>query len=449
MPTFARPGLGRDCSRWAHSASATLGAMTALPQPVASATDPTVVPDWWRRPGLDAVEGRLVIAGRDAEALARMRGTPRFVYDLERVRENVLAMHTAARRAGLDYRLRFALKANREPEVLAVLRGMGAAGEPDALGIDACSPGEVELALASGWTAAEISYTGTNCSERDLDVICGAGVHLNLDAVSQVERVGRRAPGSTIGLRVNPMIGAGYNDHLTYAGERPTKLGITADRLDDALAAVRRHSLIVDTLHFHAGSGWLADGLSSFEAALAAVVELAGRIVKAGHPLREVNVGGGIGRIARQAERPVDLDAYAAVVARHLGPLGVVVGFEPGDLIVKDAAVLLAEVVTVEDRAGTRFVGLDAGWNVFCSWFIYRFAQEVVLCRAADAPRTEAVTVTGHINEAGDVFVEDYPLPPIREGDVLAMLNAGGYEQAMSMTHCLRPLAAADFLERG
>ena len=56
------------------------------------------------------------------------------------------------------------------------------------------------------------------------------------------------------------------------------------------------------------------------------------------------------------------------------------------------------------------------GWNVFCSWFIYRFAQEVVLCRAADAPRTEAVTVTGHINEAGDVFVEDYLLPPIREG---------------------------------
>jgi diaminopimelate decarboxylase len=423
--------------------------MSALPQPVAPAADPTVVSDWWRRPGLDAADGRLIIAGRDAEALARTRGTPRFIYDLERVRENVRAMHAAARGVGLDYRLRFALKANREPEVLAVLRRMGAAGEPDAVGIDACSPGEVELALSSGWAATEISYTGTNVSERDLDVVLGAGVHLNLDAVSQIERVGRRAPGSTIGLRVNPMIGAGYNDRLTYAGVRPTKLGITADRLDDALGAVRRHDLIVDTLHFHAGSGWLADGLLSFEAALAVVIELAGRLVEAGQPLREVNVGGGIGRIARQAERPVDLDAYAALVARHVGSLGLVVGFEPGDLIVKDAAILLAEVVTVEDRAGIRFVGLDAGWNVFCTWFIYRFAQELVLCRAADAPRTDVVTVTGHINEAGDIFVEDYPLPPIREGDVVALLNAGGYEQAMSMTHCLRPLAAADFLERG
>ena len=95
-----------------------------------------------------------------------------------------------------------------------------------------------------------------------------------------------------------------------------------------------------------------------------------------------------------------------------------------------------------------RFVGIDAGWNVFCSWFIYRFAQELVLCRAADAPRTEIVTVAGHINEAGDVFVEDYPLPPVREGDIVALLNAGGYEQAMAMTHCLRPLAPADYLER-
>ena len=299
------------------SASATLGAMTALPQPVASTADPTVVPDWWRRPGLDAVEGRLVIAGRDAEALARMRGTPRFVYDLERVRENVLAMHSC--RATCGARLPASLRAQGQPRTGGPGRAPrdGAAGEPDALGIDACSPGEVELALASGWTAAEISYTGTNCSERDLDVICGAGVHLNLDAVSQVERVGRRAPGSTIGLRVNPMIGAGYNDHLTYAGERPTKLGITADRLDDALAAVRRHGLVVDTLHFHAGSGWLADGLSSFEAALAAVVELAGRIVRGRPP-----ASGGQRRRRHRSHRPPGRTPRGPRRLRWLSSLG-------------------------------------------------------------------------------------------------------------------------------
>jgi diaminopimelate decarboxylase len=59
------------------------------------------------------------------------------------------------------------------------------------------------------------------------------------------------------------------------------------------------------------------------------------------------------------------------------------------------------------------------------------------------------VTVAGHINEAGDVFAEDYPMPAVLEGDMVALLNAGGYLQAMSSTHCLRPLAGAVFLRRG
>ena len=66
---------------------------------------------------------------------------------------------------------------------------------------------------------------------------------------------------------------------------------------------------------------------------------------------------------------------------------------EPGDQLAKDAAILLGEVVTVERRRGVTFVGLDLGWNVNCSYFIYRFAQEFVVCRAADAPRTQIVTV--------------------------------------------------------
>jgi diaminopimelate decarboxylase len=403
---------------------------------------------WWERPGLASVGGRLQIADHDAEELARGHGTPLFVYDLERVRENASALHAAFVGAELPYRLRFALKANREPEVLAALRRLGGPEEPRSVGIDACSPGEVTYALAQGWRADEISFTGTNVSERDLDVLLPAGVHLNLDAISQLERVGRRAPGATVGLRVNPAAGAGYHDGLAYSGDRPTKFGIYADRLDEAVTVAGRHGLTIDTLHFHAGSGWLGDGLPAFEAALASATALARRLQALGCPLVEVNVGGGLGRPAREDERPIDLDEYASVLRRHLGPLGVRVGLEPGDHLVKDTAILLGEVVTVEEHGGTTFVGLDLGWNVLCGYFIYRFAQEVVACRAADAPRTERVTVAGHINEASDVFAEDYPMAPVREGDIVAMLNAGGYEQAMSTTHCLRPTAAALFLER-
>ncbi len=177
-------------------------------------------------------------------------------------------------------------------------------------------------------------------------------------------------------------------------------------------------------------------------------VEAVLRIRAAGHPVTEVNVGGGLGAPARQEERAVDLDVYAAVLAHHLGPLGVTIACEPGDLVTKDGAILVAEVVTVEERRGVTFVGLDIGWNVNCSYFIYRFAQEIVVCRAAGANRTELVTVAGHINEAGDVFAEDYPMAPVEEGDMVAVLNAGGYLQAMSSTHCLRPMGSAVFLDR-
>ncbi len=83
-----------------------------------------------------------------------------------------------------------------------------------------------------------------------------------------------------------------------------------------------------------------------------------------------------------------------------------------------------------------------------CAYFIYGFAQEIVPCRDPAAARTERVTVAGHINEASDVFAEDYLMAPVAEGDVVALLNAGGYHQAMSSTHCLRPTGTALFLER-
>jgi diaminopimelate decarboxylase len=74
--------------------------------------------------------------------------------------------------------------------------------------MDVCSPGEVDWALVNGWTPGEISYTGTNVTDRDLDRILAAGVHVNVDLLSQLERYGRRAPGTSVGVRVNPGIGA-------------------------------------------------------------------------------------------------------------------------------------------------------------------------------------------------------------------------------------------------
>jgi diaminopimelate decarboxylase len=55
------------------------------------------------------------------------------------------------------------------------------------------------------------------------------------------------------------------------------------------------------------------------------------------------------------------------------------------------------------------------------------------------------VTIAGNINEALDVWAADVALRPVKSGDYLAFLNAGGYGAAMSSNHCLRG-AFAEYL---
>lgn len=392
---------------------------------------PPVARPWWAREGLEPRGGRLSFAGREVEELAREHGTPLYVYDPGRAAANLGRLRAALERAGVRHRVIFALKSNRHPAILSRLRAL------QWVGIDACSPNEVSLALGSGWKAEEISYTGTNLSDRDLDRILPYPLDLNLDSLSAVRRVGGRAPGRPIGLRLNPGVGAGYTAQLTYAGDKPTKFGIYPERLDEALALARQHRLRVRGLHFHIGSGWLRDGIDPFLEAVRRVGDLARRI----DGIEYVNVGGGIGVPLKESERAVDLDAYAGGLARHFGPLGVTVVCEPGDFVVMDAGILLVQVTTVEEKGGVTFVGVDCGFNAFCLPVLYHFPHEVVLCRAAGEPAALTCTVAGHINEAGDLFAEGIRLPEVREGDILALLNAGGYGAAMASNHCSRPHA--------
>ncbi|MGQ0668977.1 MAG: diaminopimelate decarboxylase family protein, partial [Actinomycetota bacterium] len=259
---------------------------------------------WWQRPGLEARDGRLLVAGWDAEALAREHGTPLYVFDLRRIEESARALQGALEHASLTHRVRLALKAQREPEVLAFVRALGAPGTAESVGIDASSPGEVLHALDHGWLPEEISFTGTNVSERDLDVLLAHPIHINVDLISQLDRLGRRAPGRTVGIRVNPRAGAawGGGGESLYSGERPNKFGIYEERLDEAMTIARRHELTIDAVHFHVGDGFLDDGLPHFERAVENASKMARHLIDTGCPIAEVNAGGGLGVPQRQGD---------------------------------------------------------------------------------------------------------------------------------------------------
>jgi diaminopimelate decarboxylase len=398
----------------------------------------------WEHDGVRVADGRLTVAGRDTEALAREHGTPLYVFDVTSVADQARALRDALARAGLQPRVRLALKAQRAPEVLAALRALAPPGAPDAVGVDVCSPGELLHALDNGFTPAEISYTGTNLSERDLDVIVPTGAHVNVDLLTQLERYGRRCPGRPVGLRLNPRAGVmrGHAESL-YSGSRPTKFGIYEEDLDEAVATARRHGLAVDTVHVHLANGILDDELPAYDDALAPVARMTERLLDAGCPLVEVNAGGGLGTPLLPGERPLDLDAWAGVLAKRFGRFGLQIGVEPGEFLANLSGVLLAEVVTVEERLGATFVGLDVGWNVMNDPFIYGRAVDVVVAARAAAPRDRVATVTGHINEGDDIFGRDLPLTDVREGEIVALPSIGGYCPGMWTDHCMRPRAGS------
>ena len=193
------------------------------------------------------------------------------------------------------------------------------------VGIDVCSPGEL-VGAEHGWESSEISYTGTNLSDRDLARVLPTGCHLNVDLLSQLDRVGRAAPGSRVGIRVNPCAGATLHggNESAYAGAKPTKFGIYHERLQDAVEIAARFRLTIDTVHVHSGYLYFDDSLDVVDEVMRRVAAATSSLLEAGCPVREVNTGGGLGVPFRPADDPLDLAAWAGILATHFGPLGVV-----------------------------------------------------------------------------------------------------------------------------
>ena len=384
---------------------------------------------WWQREGLAFGDEGLLLDGQSLEAIARAERRPVFVYSARRVEHNLARLSAALRSRDLAFRVLFAMKANRHASLLTHLRGQGA-------GIDVCSPEELLLARRNGFDEPDISYTSTVPSDADLAVLARhPGVWLNCDSIASIRRVGEVCPGRTIGLRVNTSLGIGYRSNalLQYTGARPTKFGIYRSQFAEAMDTARRYGMAVRGIHLHSGCGYLTPQLPLLDGIFDAAEWFIGQVPEIAH----VNIGGGLGIPLVEDDDPLDLAAWSTIVQRHFGGRPFQVWVEPGDYLVKDAGVLVLQVVAVEEKEGVRFVFVDGGFNLHIEPAFYKLPLHAVPCRPR-AGRDDVVTIAGNINEALDIFATDVALPPVVEGDYLAFLNAGGYGASMSSNHCLR-----------
>jgi diaminopimelate decarboxylase len=406
--------------------------------------------NWWETAFVSVRDNRLLLAGRDATALAERYGTPLYVYGKDRIFERYDRLEASlARHSGLEARICYAMKANAHRGILRLLQRRGA-------WIDAVSPREVETALKAGFPPERILFTGTSVSRTDLrSVFAVEGLTVNIDAAEQLDlmaEVKRDLPSRPIrvSVRWNPGIGRGFNARVITAGRRssdgtPIKFGVESRKVPGVFARARKMGFRPVGLHQHLGSGWVREDAPMVRAAVDRMVRKAREIEKAGFPLEFLDFGGGFGPRYLKNRAVFPVEDHIAHIARSVAGAGLGVkalAIEPGKYLVGDAGVLLLGVEYVKESYGNIFACVDGGtFNTVPRPAIYLQAHhEIVNAGRVDGPHKARITVAGNICETGDVFGRERPMPMPRSGDVLAVLCAGAYCRSMASNFNLREI---------
>lgn len=272
---------------------------------------------------------------------------PCLIVDTDIVREN----YHAYAHAMPDTRIYYAVKANPAPQILSLLAELGSS-------FDCASVQEIEMALAAGATPDRVSFGNTIKKECDIARAFALGVRMYaVDAVAEVEKVARAAPGARVFCRIL-CDGEGAEWPLSR------KFGCATVMAPSVLTHARDLGLDPYGVSFHVGSQ--QTNLVAWDKALAEAAWVFEAMQKEGVRLGMVNLGGGFP--TRYLRDVPAADAYGqaikAALLKHFGNALPATIIEPGRGMVGNAGTIRAEVVLVskkEDDEDLRWVFLDIG----------------------------------------------------------------------------------------
>lgn len=379
--------------------------------------------------------------------LAQTHGTPLWVYDAATVRARIAELRA------FDT-IRFAQKANSNLHLLRLMREEGVV-------VDAVSLGEIERALAAGFTvgsgsASGIVFTADVIDRATLARVSAEGIPVNAGSVDMLHQLGSASPGHRVWLRINPGFGHGHSNKTNTGGEH-SKHGIWHADLPLALAAIRQHGLQLVGLHMHIGSGV---DYSHLQTVCDAMVDLAARVDL---PIQAISAGGGLSIPYRDGDSRIDTAHYHALWQAARRRIEAARGhaihleIEPGRYLVAEAGVLLAEVRATKTMGSRFFVLVDAGFNELARPAMYGAHHEITVLAADGVARPSLPTVVaGPLCESGDVFTQaeggvvlSRELPRAEVGDLLVFHDAGAYGASMSSNYNSRPLTAEVLVDGG
>ncbi|MEM9756490.1 MAG: diaminopimelate decarboxylase, partial [Pseudomonadota bacterium] len=332
----------------------------------------------------------------------------------------------------------YAMKANSNQAVIATLGRLGA-------GMDVVSGGEYARARAAGVPGDRIVFSGVGKTRAEMEQVLAGGIR-QVNVESEPEMVRLSAVASAMGVtvpitvRVNPDVDARTHEKIA-TGKAENKFGIPISRAEAVYAqAAALPGLEVIGVDVHIGSQ-LTD-LAPFEAAYLKVAELTRQLRAAGHDIRRLDLGGGLGiPYSRGNDAPPLPSDYGDLIKRTVGDLDVEVEIEPGRLIAGNAGVLVAEVIYLKSGEGRDFMILDAAMNDLVRPAMYGAWHDIVPVVEPE-PGAERLPydIVGPVCESGDTFAKSRPMPPVAAGDLVAFRSAGAYGAVMASEYNTRPL---------
>ena len=386
-------------------------------------------------PFFSGEEGMLLIGGSGAGSLVGEAGdTPLFVYDMGIMEGQVRAFRDAM---PATLSLHYAVKAN---PYLPLLERMAKLVD----GFDVASGGELARALEAGMDAAHISFAGPGKRDDELIAAIDSGATINLESEGEARRAialaGQRGRTPKLAVRVNPDFDLKGSGMRMGGGAKP--FGVDAERA----AALARW--VIDAggewRGWHIFTGSQALGAQALIETQAATIDLATRLsdsVGVAPPL--VNLGGGFGIPYFPGDERLDIRPIGDALARLLDGRADILKYsafamELGRWLVGEAGVYLTRIVDVKKSQGETFVVVDGGLHHQLAasgnfgTVVRRNYPIAVANRFGEAPAEEAVTVVGCLCTPIDRLGDKVALPPVEEGDLIAIFLAGAYGASAS-----------------
>jgi diaminopimelate decarboxylase len=379
---------------------------------------------------MELKDGHYVIQGVPVTAIAAQFGTPLYVYDAEKIVSQFNTLRMVFSNA--DVKIKYAIKALSNLSILKLLHKHGA-------GADAVSIQEAHLALKAGFSPDEIMFS-PNCADfSEIEEAVKLGLTINIDNLSYLKKFGAQYRSAyPCSIRLNPHILAGGNYKIS-TGHSESKFGISVHQLPQILDIVNQYNIRVSGLHIHTGSD-----ITETEVFLK-MAEIFFSVATDFPDLSFIDFGSGFKVAYKEGDAVTNMFDLGLKLTESFNEFCRQYGrklelwFEPGKFLVSEAGILLAKVTVVKNTPSITFVGVNTGLNHLLRPMMYD-AYHHIINISNPTGEDKQYTVVGYICET-DTLGADRKLSEVREGDILAIKNAGayGFSMASNYNSRLRP----------